>query len=313
MKFSFKSFSAFPVGNAAGWCKSLAEVRRLAATDIPVITFGSVTILKKEGNPGYVFDDDPTFPQNSIGLRNPGLEWLEENGPEIVLVAHSLGKKIILSITGNSVEDFVKLALAALRIGFDGVEINLSCPNRVEGSKREPIFSNSVFLSRKVVKAVVETVGDSLMVLVKVSPSMDPGHIKDMADMLNRIGIDGVVTMNTIVNTLRFRPNGKPVIDTPDGTGWAGGSGRQVKAMALGQVNMWYRALGGRIPVIGVGGIACNPNPGERKNDYGHDVMDMLRAGASFTQVGTAYFVHGAKIFSDIATQFSNLQPETKE
>jgi len=305
---------AFPVGNAAGWCKSLEEVKRLAATDIQVIMFGSITVPEKEGNLGYVFDDDPTFPQNSIGLRNPGLEWLEQYGVEIVRTAHSAGKKIFLSITGKNVEEFVKLSAAAEDLGFDGIEINLGCPNLVDGSKRKPVFSNNVQLSEKVVHAVMEQVGPLLVVWVKVSPSMDYEHIQAMADMLCvGTAVDGVVTMNTVVNTLRFRPDGKPVIDTPDGTGWAGGSGRQVKAMALGQVSMWHRALGGRIPVIGVGGIACNPHPGERENDYGHDVMDMLRAGASFVQVGTAYFVNGAKFFSEIATQFINLQTETKE
>jgi dihydroorotate dehydrogenase len=69
--------------------------------------------------------------------------------------------------------------------------------------------------------------------------------------------------------------------------------------MALGQVNQWRTALDAfnatHIQVWGVGGV-----------ESGRDVHDMQTAGARIVQVGTAYFVGGAKVFSNIANQYVN-------
>jgi dihydroorotate dehydrogenase len=65
-------------------------------------------------------------------------------------------------------------------------------------------------------------------------------------------------------------------------------------------VNQWCKALdnlGSSIAIVGVGAV-----------QNGHDVRDMLRAGAHLVQVGTAYFVSGARVFGDIADQFINLK-----
>lgn len=291
----------FPVGNAAGWCKTIEDVRQLAASAADFITVGGYTPLPRPGNPGNTFNGETLMGLNSRGLPNGGETYLEAYGREMVALAHKAGKKIVLNINGFVPDDYAALTIAAGKAGFDGIEVNTACPNIVEGAKRKPIFFFDIGLSYEVIAAAALALPERMFMLVKVSISSDPEHIVRFAEMLQHFRVRGVVAANTFPNCLLFRSDWKPQIETPDSTGWAGGSGYVLKAIALGQVNQWRKALPETIQVIGAGGVACGPT------GYGFDVADMLHAGASAVQVGTAYCVYGPRIFSEIATQYLDL------
>lgn len=289
----------FPVGNAAGWCKTVDEVRNLARSVVEVIMVGSVTVPERPGNPGNTF----AIPLNSLGLPNMGIEKLKEIGPEMVRIAHEAGKKIILSIAGFDPKEYRQLARAAQEMGFDGIEINLGCPNVADGGKRKPIASLDLRLTEEIVglsSSAMKMHDPDFFVSVKMSPMSNPLQIIDTAELLAHCNIDAIVTQNTFPNALLFNEDGTPTIQTPDKTGWAGFAGSAIKPMALGQVNQWRKALdsfgGSSIEVWGVGGV-----------ETGKDVRDMIWAGASVVQVGTAYFTYGPKIFSDIGEQYLSL------
>lgn len=286
----------FPVCNAAGECKSVAEVERLARSAVSAIVVGSITLLPRDGNSGNTFNGNPLFGLNALGLPNPGIKKLEEVGPEMVRVAHDAEKPIIASIAGFTPREFKELALRAQEIGFDGVEINLGCPNVADGGKRKSIISYRPELVYDCLYTVLASCSVGLFVSVKVSP-MDPERLDEIASCIDGSDlVDAVVSMNTVPNCLDFSSDGTPVINTPDKTGYAGGSGKQVFQQALGQVQQWRNRLPKRVAVWGVGGVQT-----------GEDVVKMLRAGASVVQVGTAYFIGGAKVFGDIAAQFIDI------
>ncbi len=54
--------------NAAGWCKDIETVRKLAKTPIHEITVGSITLEQRAGNEGNVFWQSPdgTYALNSL-------------------------------------------------------------------------------------------------------------------------------------------------------------------------------------------------------------------------------------------------------
>lgn len=287
---------AFPVGNAAGHCKDLQEVGRLCCSAAGFIVVGSITLKQRDGNPGNTFNSDPVFGLNSLGLPNPGIERIHEIGPKMVRIAHEVGKPIILSVAGFAPEEYQELARVAYETGFDGVELNLSCPNVADEGKRKPIISYREKLVFDSIGSAFGHIKSDWFVSIKVSP-MDPERLDEIASAIETWQISAVVTMNTVPNCLDFNPDGTPVINTPDKTGYAGGSGKQVFQQALGQVKQWRDRLPKEIAVCGVGGV-----------ETGEDVRKMLWAGASIVQVGTAYFVGGAKVFGDIATQFINLK-----
>lgn len=287
----------FPVGNAAGWCKSVAEVEALAKSAASFIVVGSITMEPRDGNPGNTFNGDPLFTLNSLGLPNPGIDKLEEIGPEMVRIAHAAGKPIIASVAGFFAEEFGELASRAQRSGFDGIEVNLGCPNVADGGKRKPIFSYRKVFVEDSLSAVFNYI-DEGFVSVKVSP-MDPDRLDEIASVLEdrrNFPIAAVVIQNTVPNCLDFDEMARPVINTPDGLGYAGGSGKQIFQQALGQVDQWRRRLPKEIEIWGVGGV-----------ETGEDALKMRWAGASVVQVGTAYFIGGAKVFGDIAVQYIDL------
>jgi dihydroorotate dehydrogenase (fumarate) len=285
----------FPVGNAAGWCKSVFEVEKLSRSAAAFIVVGSITVNPRTGNPGNTFDGNPVFCLNSLGLPNPGIESIEKTGPEMIKIARAAGKPIILSIAGFTPEEFWALSRHAQAIGFDGVEINIGCPNIVRGSERKPIISYRPDLVSQTLQHVVGAQNErNIFVSVKVSP-MDPERMREISGVIMRYPVDAVVTQNTVPNCLDFDPDKRPIIDTPDHTGFAGGSGKQIFRQALGQVRQWRSLLPEDVAVWGVGGV-----------DSGLDVRKMIWAGASVVQVGTSYFISGPKVFGDIAAQYVN-------
>ena len=290
----------FPVGSAAGWCKSVDEVRKLAESATQFIVVGSITVQERGGNPGNTFNGSSL---NSLGLPNPGLQKIIEAAPEMVRVSHAAEKPIIMSVAGFAPAEYLELSRAARELGFDGIELNLGCPNVADGGKRKPIASLDLRLTEEIVgssSSAVKMHNPDFFVSVKVSPMSNPLQIIDTAELLAQCNIDAIVTQNTFPNGLLFNDDGTPQIQTPDKTGWAGFAGNAIKPMALGQVNQWRKALdasgANHKQVWGAGGVQC-----------GRDVRDMQTAGAIVIQVGTAYFVSGAKVFGDIANEFINL------
>jgi len=290
----------FPVGNGACMCKTTGDVKSLAVSAADFIVVGGYTPKERAGNPGNTFNGDSAQGLNSRGLPCGGIPYLDAHGKEMVETAHKAGKKIILNINGFTPRDYYDLTIAAVAAGFDGVEVNTACPNIVDGAARKPIFFFDLALSHHLIGAVSSALPEHMFMLVKVSVSSDPEYIVRYAQMLQPFGVYGVVATNTFANCLLYRSDRKPQIDTPDKTGWAGGSGHMLKAIALGQVNQWRHTLPKATQVIGAGGVACHPSG----ISYGFDVMDMLHAGASAVQVSTAYAIHGPKIFGEIASQY---------
>ena len=286
----------FPVGNAAGGCKTLEEVRQLARSAASFIVVGSFTVEPRSGNPGNTFNGDPVYGLNSRGLPNPGVEWLKKEGPKMVAIAHAAGKPIILSVAGFNPSEYELLVLAAVVIGFDGVELNFGCSNIVDGGTRHRIITYDVAMVRAILLQIYmnhRIVPE--FVSVKVSPILDLEYAHVLADVFRRFPITALVTMNAIPNCLDFGADGLPVIQTPDKTGYAGGSGTQVRQMALGQAHMWRSVLPEK-EKWGVGGMGTGP-----------DVKKMLRV-ASVVQIGTAYLIYGPKIFGGIAAEYLDVE-----
>ena len=94
--------------------------------------------------------------------------------------------------------------------------------------------------------------------------------------------------INSVGNTLLIDPERESVVIKPKG-GFGGLGGAIIKPVALANVRAFAKALQGRIPIIGVGGIVS-----------GTDAFEHLLAGASAVQIGTALVEEGLKVFDRI-------------
>ncbi len=99
----------------------------LRGQPVGAVVTKTITLNPKAGNPQPRIYEGPCYLINSIGLENQGVDrfvdfYNDEYG--------EIGFPVIVSISGNSVDEFVTIARKLNSIdGLLGLELNLSCPN----------------------------------------------------------------------------------------------------------------------------------------------------------------------------------------
>ncbi|MBN2604608.1 MAG: nitronate monooxygenase, partial [Bacilli bacterium] len=112
----------------------------------------------------------------------------------------------------------------------------------------------------------------TLPVYVKLSPNVT--NIVEIALAVESAGADAICMINTLVGMRIDLKTGKPVLANIYG----GLSGPAIKSVALRMVHQVYKSV--HIPIIGMGGIMD-----------AYDVIEMMYAGATAVQVGTANLI----------------------
>ncbi len=204
---------------------------------------------------------------NSIGLDNDGIErFIERHLPYLA----GLGTKIIVSIAGKTLEEFVDMAARLDGLpGADALELNISCPNVSGGVD----FGADPAMCQAVVAGVRRAC--RLPVIAKLTPNVT--SIAAIARAAEAGGADALSLINTCLGLAVDWRRRRPIL----GRGLGGLSGPAIKPIALRAVYQVAAAV--RIPLVGIGGIATID-----------DVMEFLVAGASAVQIGTANFYRPA-------------------
>ncbi|KGN38851.1 dihydroorotate dehydrogenase [Knoellia subterranea] len=212
---------------------------------------------------------------NSIGLQGPGIHaFVEQDLPWL----KSVGARVLVSIAGNTAGEFADVAKVLVASdAFDcvvGVEVNISCPNV---ANRGLVFACDPLASGKVIALVREQLPRDVPMFAKLTP--DVTDIVSIADAAVKSGATGLTMINTllgmVIDTDRLRPHLGGITG-----GLSGPSIRPVAVRALWQVTAAMRE--GRfqtVPLIGVGGVRT-----------GRDALELIAAGATGIQVGTATF-----------------------
>lgn len=266
-----------PLMNAAGTCKKLLDVRKLADSPVSAIVVGSITSEPRMGNEGNVYwkHSDSRYSLNALGLPNPGAASYSEHLLEMKQVAERAGKPLIISVAGFSPAEYGNLAAVADRNGADLIELNLGCPNVWQEGGQKQIASFDLEMVKAIWDEVVKRVDTQATVGVKLSPFSNPADLAELAELLEAMSVDFVTTSNTFPNGIAFDGNGKSVI----GVGYGGLSGAALKPIALGQVKQLRDLLPAVIDIVGVGGISSAA-----------DIHDYLNAGATAVQAATLYW-----------------------
>ncbi len=254
-----------PVGLASGTAGYGFEIGQLIDLDAvgALYTKGTTPHPRAGNRPPRVAETDGGM-LNSIGLQNPGIDWVVD---EYAPVFAGWRCAVIINVAGASVDDYVR---CARRIGSTpgvaGIELNISCPNIAHGLD----FGRDPSEAARVVAAV--RVASPLHIMVKLSPNVT--DIGAIAGAVERAGADSISAVNTYVGMKIHRASGSPVL--PGGTG--GLSGPAIHPLALAAVAQVSAAV--RIPVVGIGGIVDTDS-----------ALDFMAAGAVAVQVGTVNFV----------------------
>jgi dihydroorotate dehydrogenase (NAD+) catalytic subunit len=249
----------------AGHGAELAAYGDLAALGAVVVK--SLHADPWPGNPPLRVHETAAGMINSVGLQGPGVEaWLAHDLPALT----ATGGRVVASVWGRTVDEYRRAAdlLAAAPDNVIALEVNLSCPNTEAG---RDLFAHSADDTRAAVEA---TAGCGRPRWAKLSPNV--AHLDEIAAAAHGAGAEAVTLVNTVLGmaidpeTRRFRL----------GSGSRGGglSGPAIHPIAVRAVFDVHRALP-EVPVVGVGGVAS-----------GADAAELLLAGATAVQVGTATF-----------------------
>lgn len=204
---------------------------------------------------------------NAVGLENPGVDEWAATG---LAGLRAAGARVVASLWGRSQAEY--RAAAEALAGLEGPvawEVNLSCPN-LEDPRR--MFAHDPAEAAAVVAVVREAAGEARPVWAKLSPNAS--DIVAVADAVARAGADAVTLVNTLSGMAIDIEARRPAVANVYG----GVSGPAVHAVAVRAVHQ-VRCELPELPVVGVGGISSAAG-----------AVEMMMAGASAVQVGTATF-----------------------
>ena len=201
---------------------------------------------------------------NAIGLQGPGIDvFVKRDIPFL----RQYDTKIIVNICGHTIEDYIDVTERLADQPVDMLEINISCPNVHEGGKA---FGQAPAMVQKVTEAMKRVAKQP--VIMKLTPNVT--DITEIARAAEAGGADALSLINTLTGMKIDIHRRSFVLANKTG----GMSGPAIKPVAVRMVYQTARAV--KVPVIGMGGIAC-----------ADDAIEFLLAGASAVAVGTANFI----------------------
>ena len=278
-----------PVGLAAGFDKGGAWFNALGALGFGAIEIGTVTALGQPGNPRprlFRLPADRAL-LNRMGFNNPGAEAvaarLERTKIEPVL-GINIGKSKAAPLEEAAADYLRSLELLERYAAY--LVVNVSSPN-TPGLRQ---LQDAAPL-RELLRALRARAGELAAargvspkpILLKIAPDLTDPQVEEAAGIAVEEGMAGLIATNTTVS--------RDGLQTPDvdALGAGGISGAPVHRRAVQVVARAWTATGGRLPIVGVGGI------------FGPDeAWAMVRAGASLVQVWTGFIYRGPGIARDI-------------
>jgi dihydroorotate dehydrogenase len=274
-----------PVGLAAGFDKSGALFNALGALGFGFVEIGTVTAEPQPGNPRprlFRLPDDRAL-LNRMGFNNPGAEAvaarLRATRVEPVLGVN-LGKSKITPLE-RATEDYLR-SVELLQPFARYLVINVSSPNTPglrSLQEARPL--------RELIRAVVARVRRSeadrpgCPVLVKLAPDLTDPQVDEAVAIAVEEGAAGIVATNTTISRDGLRTGASRV----EALGAGGISGAPLRDRALHLVRRIHSITHGRVPIVGVGGIAT-----------AEDAWERILAGASLVQLYTAFVYEGPSL-----------------
>lgn len=270
-----------PVGLAAGFDKDAEVIDPMLAAGFGFVEAGSVTPLPQDGNPKprlFRLDEDKGV-INRMGFNNRGLvdfkQQLQARQGNTGIVGANLGAN---KTSEDKTADYVT-GLEALWGLPDYFTINISSPN-TPGLRDLQAADALEDLLDRVQEARMALTGNkpSLPIFLKVAPDLDFAQIARITELARTYGMSGIIVSNTTI----ARPDSLASLYKHEPGGLSGGPLMEASTQVLKE---FYMASEGRIPLIGVGGIAS-----------GADAYAKIKAGAQAVQLYSAMVFKGPQL-----------------
>jgi dihydroorotate dehydrogenase len=281
-----------PFGIAAGFDKNAMAVKELGQLGFSHVEIGTVTRYPQSGNPKprlfRLVKDQALI--NRMGFNNDGadqvasrLAKLRASVAKLPIIGVNIGKSKITELV-DAVSDY-EYSTKALAPVADYIAVNVSSPNTPglrslqDVDQLEPILAA---VSR-------EALGKP--VLVKIAPDLEDSAVIEVAALVKKLGLAGVIATNTTVS----REGLVAPMEQVDSYGAGGLSGPVLEARAKEVLVLLRKELGPQFAVISVGGVVSS-----------EDVLERLTLGADLVQGYTGFVYQGPlwarKINASLAT-----------
>ncbi|WP_117168608.1 dihydroorotate dehydrogenase [Paraliobacillus sediminis] len=225
----------------------------------------SITKFPQAGNAKPRICETSAGILNSIGIQSKGISYYLT---DIIPSFKPYDVPLIASISAESIEEFVEMAdVLGNHDEVAALELNISCPNLKGDGKAFGMDATVTFELISQVRKVTK-----VPLIAKLTPNVT--SIQDIAIAAEKAGADALNVANTMLAMAIDVDTRKPLI----GNVMGGLSGPAVKPIIIRMI--YQVAQVSSLPIIGCGGVMT-----------GRDALEMIIAGASAVQVGTASFI----------------------
>lgn len=265
-----------PVGLAAGFDKNAEVYTQMLKQGFGFVETGTVTPLAQPGNkkPRIFRLQEDEGVINRLGFNNQGMDEyisnLKKRNSEHGIVGANIGAN---KLSEDQIEDYVIGLERTLGLA-DYFTINISSPNTPGLRALQGKEALDELLSK--LKQVRDDGAQNKKppLLLKIAPDLDEGECEDIAEIILKHEMDGLIVSNTTLS----RGGLKSVHKNEEG----GLSGQPLFKLSTQILSDMYRLTGGKIPLVGVGGVS-----------NGEQAYAKIKAGASLVQLYSALVYHG--------------------
>lgn len=279
-----------PVGLAAGFDKNAELLDVFSRFGFGFLEGGTVTAKAQPGNPKprvFRLKRDQAL-INRLGFNNQGAEAVArrlKNGslPQIP-IGINIGKSKVTELD-KATEDYLA-SFEALYPFASYFTVNVSSPNtpRLRELQNDlgPLLSAIQKKNSELSRGGKAAGSGAVLkpVFVKIAPDLDEASLDQICDNCAAQRIAGIIATNTTLSRDGLQ---EPIAQ--DG----GLSGKPVEAKATGILRQLYKKVGGKMALIGVGGI------------FGaEDAYRKIKAGANLVQIYTGWIYQGPGLVKQI-------------
>ena len=277
---------ANPLGVAAGFDKNAEVPDAMLALGFGFTEIGTVTPQPQQGNPRprlFRLSEDRAV-INRMGFNNEGhaaaLRRLEARKARGGIVGVNIGAN---KDSGDRIGDYVQ-GIAAFAHLASYFTVNISSPNTpgLRGLQ-----------SRAELEQLLGRLNDERAkqarqppMLLKIAPDLREDELQDIAAACSGGAVDGIIVSNTTLS--------REGLHSGNAKQQGGLSGVPLLALSTRQLARMFLLTGGRIPLVGAGGVHDGPS-----------ALLKIRAGASLVQLYSALVYQGPGLVTSIQRHLS--------
>jgi len=269
-----------PVGLAAGYDKNAVAIAPLLRAGFGFVELGAVTPRPQLGNPRprlFRLSEDRAI-INRFGFNNQGMEAIAPRlaaRPKHGIVGLNLGAN---KDSDDRDADYVRV-LEKCGPLVDFVTVNISSPNTERLRDLQGAEALTALLRR--VMDARNGLASTLPVFLKIAPDLTDAEIADIAEVAATAGVDAIIATNTTL--------ARDGLTSRHAQEKGGLSGAPLFARSTRVLARLALESGGKMPLIGVGGVAS-----------AEDAYIKIKSGASAVQLYSAMVYNGISMIADV-------------